>query len=216
MSKLVKLTRGARAFEAPNWVADAIDGALAIGNGSYARVYGCKDGSALKITRDRATMSLAKKLARSPLPGFAPVWRASHLTMAKGKSLAVSMPTLFPLNSRQAASVKAIYGQSLAAACRLFGFEGSRAREARIFACKYAAQSESPRSSFSACLCIQIASRCLPNPQGSDLRRSLIELASFCETFGCDIDLLFTDNWMADENGRLVLSDHVVHKAYAF
>lgn len=216
MSKLMKISSRSKTMRAPNWVVDAINGAALIGHGSYAKVYGCKDGSALKITSDAATISLASRLALSPLPGFAPVWRASPLKNSRKPCMAVSMPKLSRMNPWQLAAVLRAYHESLVATCRLHGFRGHLLESARRFAQQYACSSSLPRSSFSACLCIQLASRCRPNPQGEQLRRALTELASFCEAECFDIDLMGFDNWMVDDQGALVLTDPVVRKAYRF
>lgn len=216
MSRLIKLGRRSKPLQAPNWVAKAIEGAMEIGHGSYAKVYSCHDGSALKITRDKATMMLATRLAKQPFPGFVPVFRASTLRDTRAATMAVSMPKLTRLKVWQRKSIAKTYAKALVATCRMHGFTGKTLAKARIFAKAYACASPSPRSEFSACLCLQIAVQCRATEQGASLRQALCQLAWFCETHRCDIDLMGLDNWMLDDQGRLTLTDPVVHKAYAF
>ena len=219
MSKLIKLSnRATSTFEAPNWVADAIDGSSHAGEGSYARVYICKDGSALKITKDKATIRLIKHLIQNPWDGFPPISRASPLRINKDTLLAVSMQQLYPLprSGWRARSIRTMYNQALLATCKKFGFETERVQDARRFTRNFTATRIEPCTDFSSQLCRELASQCLHNPSGRHLRKSLLNLASFCEIFQCDIDLISTDNWMINLEGHLFLSDPVVHKAYIF
>jgi len=217
MSNLIHLgARRAKPLQAPYWVAKAMDGAQQIGQGSYAKVYSCHDGSTLKITRDKATMMLASRLAKQPFPGFCPVFRASTMQNTRTPTMAFSMPKLTRLNAWQRQSISKTYAMALLNTCRLHGFTGKSAATARIFATSYACSSPLPCCEFSAVLCLQMAVQCRATEQGTALRQALCQLAWFCETYQCDIDLMGMDNWMLDDTGRLTLTDPVVHKAYAF
>lgn len=217
MSCLLILNRRAKQTAlAPDWVGRAYHGAVPLGEGSYARVFGCLDGYALKLTTDPATMSLARRLALDPTPGFYRVRRLSLLRLAAGPFMAVSMPILRALRGWRRAAIDRAYKDALLRAARLHGYPGSTLRGARAFARALAHSSDSPLSAFSACICLQLAASTRPNPQGRDLRGALLCLAAFCEDNDCDIDLMGLDNWMIDDEGSLVLNDPVVRKAYAF
>ena len=130
--------------------------------------------------------------------------------------MAVSMPILRRISGWRRKAIATAYREALLRACRLHGYTGSNFQGARAFAKDMAIESDAPLSSFSACICIQLAAATLPNEQGFALRDALLSLAEFCESQSCDIDLMGLDNWMMDDAGRLVLNDPVVHKAYAF
>lgn len=208
--------RAKRTVEAPDWVGRAYHGATPLGSGSYARVFGCLDGRALKLTNDSATMNLARRLALDPTPGFYRVLRLSRLR-APRPFMAVSMPVLRPLCGWRRAAVAAAYSKALVAAARSHGFLGTSARGARAFAQAMSDRvGEAPLSSFSASICRHLAASTIRNKQGIALRGALLSLAKFCQSHHCDIDLVGLDNWMMDDDGALVLSDPVVRKAYAF
>lgn len=217
MSCILALDRRAKhTVEAPDWVGKAYEGAVPLGEGSYARVYCCADGYALKLTNDVATMNLARRLALAPTPGFYRVRRLSHLRRAPGPFMAVSMPILARVGGWRRASIAKAYKRALVQACRQHGYSGSTVRGARAFAGAMANATDEPLSSFSASICLHLAASMAPNEQGRSLRDALVSLAQFCEAQLCDIDLMGMDNWMLDDAGRLVLNDPVVHKALAF
>jgi hypothetical protein len=110
----------------------------------------------------------------------------------------------------------AVYKQALIRTCMLHGFSGRGYPKAAEFAAQLAGKDKEATFGFSSCLCIQMAALCLPTPSGESLRCALLELAKFCISERCDVDLMGMDNWMLDATGALTLSDPVVHKAYAF
>lgn len=216
MTKPIILEPRAKPIMAPNWVARSIDGSCLLGKGSYASVYGCKDGSALKITRDMATYRLAKRLSKKPVRGLPRVLRACWLDSAKTPTMAISMQRLSRLPRPLQIKLFAVYKQALIRTCNLHGFKGQGYAKASKFASELAGKVAEATFGFSSCLCIQMAALCLPTPSGENLRRALIELSNFCIFARCDVDLMGMDNWMLDASGALTLSDPVVHKAYAF
>lgn len=216
LDALIRLSPRSKDLRAPLWVAQALDGARLLGQGSYASVFGCQDGLALKITRDPATQALARRLQGRRLGGFAPVLRAGMLERRRQPRMAVAMPTLTALPPMWRREIRLIYGQALLAAARRQGSHASTVRGAKAWACRLACKSPQPQSDFSASLCEELARLCLPSPAGRSLRVALLALARFCQEFGCDVDLMSADNWMLDRRGNLRLSDPVARKAYAF
>jgi hypothetical protein len=139
LTRMIQLSPSSKALGAPLWVADAIDGAHLLGEGSFARVFGCRDGSALKITRDPATIGLARRLVQGQsAPGFAPVLRACMLEGRRIPRMAVSMPTLSALPACWRAELALIYGRALLSAARLHGSKASTLAGARRWARRFA------------------------------------------------------------------------------
>lgn len=204
---------------APAWVARSMRGATPLGRGSYASVYGCSDGTALKITADGATIALARHLRKRPTLGLPLVRRASILRLP-GRSasalMAIKSPLLTPLRSWRRLSVRAAYDAALVQACRSRGFRGRDPAGARVHAIELAASNPGPLPEFSADICERLALSCVENQQGARMARALRELGRFCVSARCDIDLTNMPNWMVDADGRLTLSDPVVAKAHAF